>query len=244
MALGHTTVNPSAPFPISTLRKSTLAILSYGDIVIYNSVSISVGGKYADQNRGNEIMNCALNVLNPTVQGDMELIQQVLLFSSQQAFSELMCRHQSGVKRMLSRFRCIDTVVLEDLVQETFIRAYFSLNSFNAQARFSTWIYRIAFNLAIDYSRKKNITSCALEYADNIPGKCYLDNWELTKDLKKSFQKLNAKQQTAILLCLSEGYTQVEAAELMEIPLGTVKTHVSRAKKLLQQEMTHWRSIA
>lgn len=188
-------------------------------------------------------MNCAVSVFTPAVQGDMELIQQVILFSNQQAFAELMLRYQSGVRRVLSRFNRLEGVTLDDLLQETFIKAFLSISHFNYQAKFSTWLYRIAFNLAVDYSRKKTIDKCDLELAENV-AEYPVVNWELKTDLQKAMQFLNEQQKTAVYLCLSEGYSHVEAAQKMGVPLGTVKTHVSRAKKILQREMTHWRIAA
>jgi RNA polymerase sigma factor (sigma-70 family) len=188
-------------------------------------------------------MNCVVSVFNPAVQGDMELIQQVVVFSDQQAFAELMQRHQSGVRRVLSRFNRLEGVTLDDLLQETFIKAFISISHFNYQAKFSTWLYRIAFNLAVDYSRKKTIDKCDLELAESIAENPIV-NWELKTDLQKAMQFLNEQQKTAIYLCLSEGYSHVEAARKMGVPLGTVKTHVSRAKKILQQKMIHWQFAA
>jgi len=189
-------------------------------------------------------MNCAIKI-EPLLSGDQQkkddwlLIQRVLIFSDQQAFAALMRRYQMGVRRVLSRFNRLENVTLDDLLQETFIRAFISISHFNYQAKFSTWLYRIAFNLAVDYSRKKTIDKCDLEFAESV-AEYPINNWELQTDLCRAMQSLSEQQKIAVTLCLSEGYSHIEAAQKMGLPLGTVKTHVSRAKKILQREMMHW----
>lgn len=189
-------------------------------------------------------MNCALR-LQPLLSGDKQkdvewmLIQRVVFFADQKAFAELTQPYQSGLKRMLTRFKFLDVGAIEDLVQDTFLRVYFSLAGFNAQSRFSTWMYRIAYNLAIDYSRKKVISKCELEFAENV-AEYPLMNWELKNDLQIAMNQLTEQQKIAVDLCLSQGYSHLEASKKMGLPLGTVKTHVLRARKILQRELIHW----
>lgn len=190
-------------------------------------------------------MNCALKI-QPLLSGDRQkddewlLIQRAVFFSDQHAFAALMTRYQAGIKRMFTRFKTLDAAIIDDLTQETFLRAHLSLASFNAQARFSTWLYRIAFNLGVDYLRKKRIDTCSIEWIADIEGDEQLHYWELQRDIGLAMDSLSPVQQQAVLLCFTEGYSHSEAADKMQLPLGTIKTHILRAKKLLEKRMKPW----
>lgn len=190
-------------------------------------------------------MNCAIQ-LQPLLSGNHQkdeewlLIQKVIFFADQKAFADLTRPYQSGIKRMLLRFKSLDLAMAEDLLQETFLRAYLSLASFNAQSRFSTWLYRIAYNLAVDHFRKKRIQICSMEYSDDMLGEDNLSEWELRRDLALAMKQLSLVQQQALLLCYAEGYSHTQAADKLKMPLGTVKTHIMRAKKILGKTMKPW----
>lgn len=190
-------------------------------------------------------MNCALK-MQPLLSGNQQqddewiLIQRVVFFADQKAFAELTYPYQSKLKRMLLRFRSLDMGTVEDLLQETLLRTYLSLASFNAQSRFSTWLYRIAYNLAVDHFRKKRIQTCSLDNSDELMGDDDLTEWELQRDLKLAMRELSEAQQQAVLLCYAEGYSHSEAADKLKLPLGTVKTHIMRAKKILEKHMKPW----
>lgn len=189
-------------------------------------------------------MNCVFTIpslLSGDQQKDADwlLIQRVLLFADQKAFSELMINHQAGVRRILSRFK-LDAATVDDLLQEIFLRAYLSLGSYTAKARFSTWLYRIAFNLAVDKLRKKTIDYCSLDELHDIAGDADLDHWEFQRDIGQAMQALNPEQATAVIMCFIQGYSHTEVADKMQMPLGTVKTHIMRAKKILAKQMNPW----
>lgn len=190
-------------------------------------------------------MNCAIT-LRPLLSGDQQrddewiLIQRVLSFTDQKAFSALTLPYQSRLKRMLTRFHSLDSATIEDLVQETFLRAYLSLSGFNSHARFSTWLHRIAYNLAIDHFRKKRIQTCSIEHSEDLAGNDDLLDWELQRDMALAMKQLSDAQQQAVLLCFSQGYSHSEAADKLQMPLGTVKTHILRAKHILEKTMKPW----
>jgi RNA polymerase sigma factor (sigma-70 family) len=190
-------------------------------------------------------MNCAIR-LQPLLSGNQHrdeewiLIQRVLSFADQKAFSALTIPYQSRLKRMLTRFGSLDSGTIEDLVQETFLRAYLSLSGFNSQARFSTWLYRIAYNLAIDHFRKKRIQTCSIEHSEDLACNDALHDWELQRDLALAMKQLSDAQQQAVLLCFTQGYSHSEAADKLQMPLGTVKTHILRAKNILEKTMRPW----
>ncbi len=134
----------------------------------------------------------------------------------------------------------------EDLAQEVFIKVYQNLKSFKGDSKFSTWIYRIAYNTCVDRYRKnrkldtvslnygKDEDSVKIELVSNDP----LPEEEVIK--KERYRKLQAciaglkpEYKTVIILRDIQNYTYAEIAEILQVPLGTVKSHISRARAAL-----------
>src|SRR5436853_6804078 len=85
---------------------------------------------------------------------DAQLIARVLVQDDRHAFGELVRRHQSAVRATLRRLTGGDRALADDLAQETFLLAYRNLRSFRQEAKFSTWLYRIAYNAFLADARK------------------------------------------------------------------------------------------
>ncbi len=176
---------------------------------------------------------------------DAVLVERILTSNDQQAFTRLVLRHQLIVRSLLSRCCRRDQHAVEDLVQETFLRAYLSLSSFRQEAKFSTWLYRIAFNLVADKFRRKTLDYCDLDSIQEFSANCkLLSQSDLRGDIAKAMAKISEPQKIAVRLCLEEGYSHADAALAMNMPLGTVKSHVSRGKTQLQQLLVHWGEVA
>src|SRR5438093_11522729 len=86
---------------------------------------------------------------------DADLVARVLVDDDQHAFGELVRRHQSAVRGLLRQLTRTDIALADDLAQETFIRAYKNIRSFRGEARFSTWLYRIAYNCFREAARRR-----------------------------------------------------------------------------------------
>lgn len=176
---------------------------------------------------------------------DAVLVERTLVLRDEQAFAELVMRHQLLVRSMLARCCRRDSHGIDDLVQETFLRAYLSLASFRCEAKFSTWLYRIAFNLVADKYRRKTLDYCDYESIQELAGHCkHLHQSDLRGDLAKAMRNISEPQKIAVRLCLEEGYTHADAAVAMNIPLGTVKSHIARGRASLQQLLAHWGEVA
>jgi RNA polymerase sigma factor (sigma-70 family) len=172
---------------------------------------------------------------------DQELIARVLKRNDQHAFSQLVLRYQSQLRTWTRRLCNGDSHLADDLAQETFIKAYGALAAFRADAKFSTWLYRIAFNTAANRWRNKKIEWCELdENEDHEADICALQQLDAQRDIAAAMEQLSAGQQLAIKLCYEDGFTQDEAAGIMGVPLGTLKTHVLRGKKKLQLLLASW----
>src|SRR5438876_5427368 len=86
---------------------------------------------------------------------DADLLARVLVDDDQHAFGELVRRHQSSVRGLLRQLARADVALADDLAQETFLRAYKHIRSFRGEARFSTWLYRIAYNCFREEARRR-----------------------------------------------------------------------------------------
>ncbi len=180
--------------------------------------------------------------MSPT---DQQLIARVVATKDQHAFSQLVLRYQSQLRLWARRLCDGDSHLADDLAQEAFMKAYLAIGAFRAEAKFSTWLYRIAFNIAANRWRSKKIQWTELDDNEEIEAEnCELKNFDAKRDLEGAMQQLSAAQQLAIRLCYEDGFSHEEAATIMGIPLGTVKTHVARGKQKLQTLLVAWREVA
>src|SRR5499425_3483049 len=97
--------------------------------------------------------------MSATAVSDAQLIARVLVQDDRHAFSELVRRHQSTVRACLRKFTTGNAALADDLAQETFLLAYRNLKSFRQEAKFSTWLYRIAYNAFLADARKMKETA-------------------------------------------------------------------------------------
>ena len=89
---------------------------------------------------------------------DISLVTQVVVFHNTRAFDQLVRKYQSPVRRFFLHLTCGDSELSDDLAQDTFIKAYTNLVSFKNLSSFSTWLYRIAYNVFYDYLRTQKET--------------------------------------------------------------------------------------
>jgi RNA polymerase sigma-70 factor, ECF subfamily len=171
---------------------------------------------------------------------DADLVARVLVDNDHHAFAELVRNHQSSVRGMLRQLVRGDVSLADDLAQETFLRVYKNLRSFRGEARFSTWLYRIAYNCFREEARKRKelvgIDEAQLE-AKHDP---QTTDPGLRYDLARALQLLPLHERTAVLLCCQNGLSHDEAARVLEIPLGTVKTNVLRGREKLKRALAAW----
>ena len=171
---------------------------------------------------------------------DADLILAIIQRDDRGAFAEIVRRHQSQVRTVLRRLTRGDMALADDLAQETFILAWRNLRHFRFEARFSTWIYRIAFNAWQSEARKKREVLLdaddderpALEVA--APEGVDIAS---RMDLERAMTSLSDGERAAIAACYYADLSHEEAAEMLGIPLGTVKTHILRAKAKLRARL-------
>jgi RNA polymerase sigma-70 factor, ECF subfamily len=174
------------------------------------------------------------------------------------AYRELIRRYERPVFSLL--FRMVrDRELAEDLSQETFIKALNAIESYRPEFKFSSWIFKIANNAAIDHLRRRELDTLSLDGSphaqtpeaveatalqigdrqesplDTVEAK------ELGGEIEVAIAQLRPKYRSCILLRHVEGRAYEEIAEIMDLPLGTVKTYIHRARNELRQSLAHLR---
>lgn len=171
---------------------------------------------------------------------DADLVARVLLDDDHHAFAELVRNHQSPVRGLLRQLTRGDAALADDLGQETFLRAYKNIRSFRGEAKFSTWLYRIAYNCFREEARKRKelvgIDETQLE-AEQDPNTV---DPALRQDLMQALQLLPLHERSAVVLCCQNGLSHDEASRVLDIPLGTVKTNVLRGREKLKKMLSAW----
>jgi RNA polymerase sigma-70 factor (ECF subfamily) len=171
---------------------------------------------------------------------DADLIARVLADDDQHAFSELVRRHQSAVRGLLRQLTRTDVSLADDLAQETFIRVYKNIRSFRGEARFSTWLYRIAYNCFREDARKRRELVGVDEELLQAEHDTQTVDPGLRHDLMHALNLLPLHERMAVVLCCQNGLSHDEASRVLDIPLGTVKTNVLRGREKLKRTLAAW----
>ncbi len=167
---------------------------------------------------------------------DLELVQ-IVRSGERKAFSELVKRHQKGLLRMSLRF-LKDLNHAEDVVQESFIKAYQKLNSFEGRSSFKSWLYQITVNTARNKLRENKHDTTDLEDVQigvNAVAESSLIKVAVSEMLQAEVDKLPFKQKTALVLRVYEDLSFNEIAEIMECPYDTAKANYRHAVLKLKQ---------
>lgn len=161
---------------------------------------------------------------------DNELIQEIK-DGNRRAFSEIVKRHQKSLLRMSMRFvRDLDTA--EDIVQETFIKAFEKLNSFEGRSSFKSWLFQISVNTAKNKLReRKRVTTDidSVQIAVGAIAETSLVHSALSQEIQEEIDKLPTKQRTALILRVYEDLSFKEIADIMECPYDTAKANYRHA---------------
>jgi RNA polymerase sigma factor (sigma-70 family) len=173
-------------------------------------------------------------------ESDADLIDRVVRHDERDAFSELVRRHQSQVRAFLRRLTCGDAALADDLAQDAFIRAYLGLKSFRGEARFSTWLMRIACNLFLMQTRKSRRRE-STDLPDSGGRQSPAHPSVLPVDLERAMRHLSEAERAALTLCYAHDMSHPEAASVLGCPVGTLKTHVLRGKEKLKKRLAAWK---
>ena len=180
--------------------------------------------------------------------------QRVVVWARQgheAAFRELVRRYERPVFSLLYRM-VRDRALAEDLAQETFVKVLNGIKSYRPEFKFSSWIFKIANNAAIDHLRRRGLDTLSLDGAPSAetPAQMHatalqlgdrsesplerVESRELGSAIEQAIDRLRPEYRSCILLRHVEGYSYEEIAESLELPLGTVKTYIHRARNELR----------
>lgn len=187
--------------------------------------------------------------------GDREIDQQLVERAQRgdkRAFDLLVAKYQRKLARLLSQF-IRDAAEVEDVTQETFIKAYRSLSSFRGDSAFYTWLYRIGINAAKNYlvAQKRRALTTAngfdIEDAENFEEgsqlrelntpESELMSRQIAQTVHQTLQALPKELRTAITLREIEGLSYEEIASIMGCPTGTVRSRIFRAREAIADKL-------
>lgn len=182
--------------------------------------------------------------LTPKAKRDYEYIQKALQNNDQQAYAYLMNKYKAAVFQQMLRKTKNDNDA-EDLTTEAFVKAFSRLDQYSPEFAFSTWLFRIAANNAIDFIRRKQLgldledtkpsdISSIGQVPDNEPGpEQQLIQEQQTKMLRQLVEKLMPNYRQLIELRYFEDLSYAEISERLGLPIGTVKIRLYRARGYL-----------
>lgn len=183
---------------------------------------------------------------------DAQLIARCIVGDDRHAFAELVKRHQSAVRACLRKLTAGNHALADDLAQDTFVLAWRNLKSFRQEARFSTWLYRIATNCWLAQARKRHEELLGdrddavvdddgdAASPDGSWGGDHAAGTTIKIDLERAMALLPEAERAAIVQCYHNDLSHEEAAYVLDCPVGTVKTHILRAKQKLKAQLAAW----
>jgi RNA polymerase sigma-70 factor (ECF subfamily) len=183
------------------------------------------------------------------LKSDPELVSLALL-GEERAFRELVDRYRARIYTFVLRI-VKDREEANDVAQEAFINVYSSLQSYDPSRNFSSWLFKIAQNISIDHLRKRHPEEISIhaafetkdgEVSLQLPSRDLepdreIEGMEIHEAIEVAVSGLDPIPRSAILLRHVEGKTYEEIAEILGVPLGTVKTHIFRARRLLRARL-------
>jgi RNA polymerase sigma-70 factor (ECF subfamily) len=160
------------------------------------------------------------------------------------AFATLVTRHQRYVYNLAYRL-LRERQEAEDLTQEAFLRAWRGLGGFRGDSRFTTWLYRIVTNLCCNRlsGLRRQLAQVDAECLDGLPSPTALDPpaaveaAEQRAYVQRQVAALPAKYRLVVTLFYLQGFSYREMSEVLDLPLGTVKTHLFRARERLKRQL-------
>ena len=159
------------------------------------------------------------------------------------AFARLVRAHQSRVRLQLRRLTHGDAALADDLAQETFVQAWLHLNDFRGDARLATWLHRIALTRFLQHVRRPQLPVEWREPEADAPDDPSHDPRAvegLGRDVERALEALSEIQRLVVVHCFHLDLSHAEAAQVLGLPLGTLKSHLDRAKTRLRELLGAW----
>jgi RNA polymerase sigma-70 factor (ECF subfamily) len=162
---------------------------------------------------------------------DEELVARVVAAEDTAAFETLVRRHQSKVRNWLRQLTR-DPARADDLAQDTFIRAWQRLRTFEGRGKFSSWVMKIAFNSFLQARRRPDYGGAkeSTQHDEDV-----VVPFAEAPDVDKMLAVLATDERHVMVLCYAHGMSHGDVADVLGIPLGTVKSHAQRAKTKIRE---------
>ena len=181
---------------------------------------------------------------------DDQILIKKALAGNESAYKLLLNKHKDAIFRLIVKI-VHNQEEAQDLVQETFMKAFGSLSSYKCQYRFTTWLYKIAANNCIDFLRKRRLISVSLdqpletkdgEVTIEIADWTYNPEADLASRQKSlsidaAIETLPQKYREVIIFRHKQEKSYEEIAQILGIPVGTVKARIFRARELLKKKL-------
>jgi len=184
----------------------------------------------------------------PLTDIDRTLIDGALR-GDQGAYKGLMERHRQAIFHIILKI-VRDNEAAADLVQETFMKAFSSLATYRSEFKFSTWLYRIGANTAIDHLRKQRMKTLSLDSPQTLDGSGEIEvpdnsynpekdliNREQRFSINEAIDSLPEKYRVVIIYRHKDDKSYEEIADALSLPVGTVKARIFRARELLKKKL-------
>ena len=156
---------------------------------------------------------------------------------TQERFISQVREQQEPLRRFLLALCNGDAALADDIAQDALVRAYVASGSFLGLSKFSTWLFRIAYNCYIDNCRKAKPEKAPVEEAYNLPGTDTSDKSFRYQQLYQALEKLPEKEKAAIALFYFEDRSIKEISAILDMPAGTVKYQLSMGRNHLKQHI-------
>lgn len=166
-----------------------------------------------------------------------EQIVEIVRNKDKNRYAEIIHRYEKKLLRY-AIYLITDEQLAADAVQEGFIKAYINLHSFNVSLRFSSWLYRIVHNEAMNLVRA-NHHDVMIDEALNIDSQIHVEDAFIKKELQNRvdhcLQQMSLLYKEPLVLFFLEEKTYQEISDILRIPIGTVGTRINRAKQLVRK---------
>ena len=159
---------------------------------------------------------------------DKELVRRVLILQDKNAYCDLVRKYQVQVRSYLFRLTRSQEWA-SDIAQETFLKGYRNLDQLKEHHKFRAWIYSIAHSQFLQWHRSHEVFNSD----DSVPEPALESNPYAGTELRSIFKNLRPEECSALTLCLAHDFSHNEAAQMLGLPLGTVKTLILRAREKL-----------
>jgi len=167
---------------------------------------------------------------------DEELVIKIRK-ENKELYSEIVNRYEAKLMRY-ANYLTYNQEKAEDAVQESFIKAYVNLNGFNVKKKFSSWIYRIVHNEAMNVAkkyRKESPINEDMDWSSKINLEEEFDKKQIQEMAQKCLKEMPIKYSEPLELFFIEDYSYGDISDILKLPMGTIATRINRAKAIMKK---------